>query len=126
MSTSTTRTVYQVVDGATVFGTYLTTVTAPKTGKQYQVYHRIRSQVHEQGKCQCKASKTGCGRADFVAELYVVQDHHTRINPVIVAQRYMIGSHKDGTHQRLSENATIVTATVDDTVADDQTHPPLE
>lgn len=114
------------MDGTDVFMTVPTTVTATKTGKVYQVLNRIRVQPHEPTKCQCKASKTGCGRADYIAEFYVIVDHYTKITPVIVAQVYAKGSHKDGTHVYLSESAKIVTSTVDDTVADDPTHPPLE
>jgi hypothetical protein len=61
-----------------------------KAGKVYQVHNGIRVQTHEPSKCQCKASKTGCGRADYIAEFYVIVDHHTKIIPVIVAMPYRI------------------------------------
>lgn len=120
------RQVYQVIDGTEVFMTVPLTVTAAKTGKVYQVHSRIRVQQHEAGKCQCRASKTGCGRSDFIAEFYCVVDHHTKIVPVIVAFVYAKGSVSDGTKKYLSADAKIVTASVNDTVADDPTHPPIE
>jgi hypothetical protein len=120
------RQVQQVIDGTEVFMQVPLTVTASKTGKQYQVHNRIRVQQHEPGRCQCKASKTGCGRSDFIGEFYVVVDHYTKITPVIVAQVYAKGSHKDNTHQYLSASAKIVTVTVDDTSVDSAVHPPLE
>ena len=127
------RQVLQVIDGTEVFMQVPLTVTASKTGKVYNVLNRIRVQAHEQSlpgqkpKCQCKAAKTGnCGRADYIAEFFVIVDHYTKITPVIVAQVYAKGSHKDNTHQYLSAAAKIVTVTVDDTSTDSAVHPPLE
>jgi hypothetical protein len=120
------RDVYQVVDGTEVFITVPLTVTAKNTGKVYNVLSRIRVQPHEPTKCQCKLSKTGCGRADFIAEFFVVVTHYTRIVPVIVAYVQHKGTVKDGMKMYLSADARIVTATVDDTVVDSPVHPPLE
>ena len=53
-------------------------------------------------------------------------DHYTKITPIIVAQVYAKGSHKDGTRKFLSADAKIVTVSVDDSVIDDPVHPPLE
>jgi hypothetical protein len=81
----------------------LRTLTLVLAGKVYNVLHRIRVQAHEPSlpgqpaKCQCRAAKTGCGRADYIAEFYVMQDHWTKIIPVVVAQVYAKGSKKDGT-----------------------------
>jgi hypothetical protein len=119
------RQVYQVIDGTEVFYTAPLTVTS-KAGKVYNVMHRIRVQQHEPTRCQCKASKTGCGRADYIAEFYVIVDHHTKIVPVIVAYVMHKGSQKDGTKMYMSADAKIVTASVDDTVVDDPTYPPIE
>ena len=120
------RSVFQVIDGTETFLQVPATVTAKNTGKTYNVLHRIRVQTHEQGRCQCRASKTGCGRTDYIAEFYIVADHYTKITPVVIAQCYAKGSKKDGTKQYLSSAAKIVTATVDDTSVDSPTHPPLE
>jgi hypothetical protein len=120
------RDVYQVVDGAEVFLQVPTTVTAKNSGKVYNVLSRIRVQQHEPTRCQCKASKTGCGRADYICEFYVIVDHYTRIVPVVVAHIQAKGSKKDNTRVYLSENAKVVTVSVDDTVTDDPTYPPLE
>jgi hypothetical protein len=126
------RQVFQVIDNGTeVFMTVPTTVTS-KAGKVYDVLHRIRIQAHEPSlpgqpaKCQCKAARTGCGRADYIAEFFVVQTHWTKIIPVIIAYTYAKGKRADGTKMYLSANATIVTASVDDTVVDDTVHPPHE
>jgi hypothetical protein len=121
-----TRQVQQVTDGTELFFQAPLTVTASKTGKIYNVLNRIRVQQHEPGRCQCKASKTGCGRADYVAEFYVIVDHYTKITPVVVAQVYAKGSHKDGTKLYLSATAKITTVTVDDSSTDSAVHPPLE
>src|SRR5260370_4740605 len=91
------RQVYQVIDGTELFLQLPLTVTAKNTGKVYQVLNRIRVQPHEPSRCQCKASKTGCGRSDYFAEFYCIVDHHTRIVPVIIAQVYAKGSKQDGT-----------------------------
>jgi hypothetical protein len=120
------RQVYQVIDGTEVFLTVPLTVTAKNTGKVYNVLSRIRVQQHEPTKCQCKLSKTGCGRADYIAEFYVIVDHYTRIVPVVVAHIQAKGSKQDGTKLYLSADAKIVTVSVDDTVTDDPTYPPLE
>jgi hypothetical protein len=117
--------VYQVIDGTEVFMQVPITVIS-KAGKVYNVLHRIREQKHEVAKCQCRATKTGCGRSDYIAEFYVIVDHHTRIIPVIVAFTFAKGSAKDGTKKYLSADAKIVTATVDDAVVDDPVHPPIE
>jgi hypothetical protein len=125
------RQVFQVIDGTDVFLTVPLTVSS-KAGKVYNVLSRIRVQAHEPSlpgqpaKCQCRAAKTGCGRADYIAEFYVIQDHWTKIVPVIIAQVYAKGSKKDGTKKYLSASATIVTSTVDDSVIDDTVHPPNE
>ncbi len=120
------RQVFQVVDNGAVFHQIPTTVTAKNTGKVYPVLNRIRVQQHEVGKCQCKASRTGCARADYVAEFYCIVDHYTKITPVIVAQVYAKGSKADNTKIYLSETAQIVTTSVDDDSVDSQVHPPLE
>jgi hypothetical protein len=120
------RQVYQVVDGTELYMQVPVTVTAKNTGKTYNVLNRIRVQQHEPTKCQCKASKTGCGRADYIAEFFIVTTHYTKITPVIIAYVLHKGSVKDGTKKYLSADAKIVTASVDDTVVDDPVHPPLE
>lgn len=120
------RQVFQVVDNGSVFHQVPTTVTAKNTGKVYPVLSRIRVQQHEPTKCQCKASRTGCGRADYIAEFYVIVDHYTKITPVVVAQVYAMGSKDAGTKVYLSETAQIVTTSVDDDSVDSQVHPPLE
>ena len=119
------RSVFQVIDGNEVFMQVPLTVTS-KAGKTYEVMHRIRVQTHEPGRCQCKSSKVGCGRADHIAEFFIVATHYTKITPVIVAQVYAKGSKQDGTKLYLSENAKIITATVDDSLVDSAVHPPLE
>jgi hydroxymethylpyrimidine/phosphomethylpyrimidine kinase len=126
------RDVYQVVDGAEVFMQVPTTVTAKTTAKVYNVLHRIRVQAHETSlpgqpaKCQCRAAKTGCGRADYICEFYVIVDHYTKIVPVVVAQVYAKGSTKDKTKVFLSATATIVTTSVEDDSVDSPVHPPNE
>jgi hypothetical protein len=120
------RNVFQVIDGTEVFIQVPLTVTAKSTGKIYNVLSRIRVQKHEPTKCQCRASKTGCGRADYVAEFFVVQTHHTKINPIIIAQIMAKGSRKDNTKHYLSSTATIVTTSVADDSVDSPVHPPHE
>jgi hypothetical protein len=120
------RQVYQVVDGTEVFLQVPMTVTATKTSKVYNMLSRIRVQTHEPTRCQCKLSKTGCGRADYIAEFYVIVDHHTKIVPVLVAQIQAKGSKKTNDKIYLSATAKIITATVDDTSVDSAVHPPLE
>jgi hypothetical protein len=119
------RQVYQVIDSSELFMTVPTTVTS-KAGKTYQVHNRIRVQTHEPGKCQCRASKTGCGRADYIAEFYCIADHYTKITPIVIAQVMAKGSKKDGNKVYLSETAKIITTTVDDSSVDSAVHPPLE
>jgi Calcineurin-like phosphoesterase len=114
------------IEGLSIYGSPMTPLHGAAFGKVYNVLHRIRVQTHEPGRCQCKASKTGCGRADFIAGFYVVADHYTKITPVVIAQVYAKGSHKSGDKKYLSADAKILTASVDDTVADDPTYPPLE
>jgi hypothetical protein len=119
------RQVYQVIDGSDIFMQVLLTVTSP-AGKAYTVLSRIRVQPHEVSKCQCRLSKTGCGRADYIAEFYVIVDHHTKIIPVIVAYVMNKVSATDGTKLYLSADAKIVTASVEDDSVDSPVHPPLE
>jgi hypothetical protein len=89
--------VYQVIDGDQVVAQVPMTCTAVRSGKQYNVLSRMR--------------------ADGVptAEFYVIQDHWTKIIPVLVAQV-----------QQLSANAKIIPTSVDDTTVDDAIHPPIE
>lgn len=120
------REVFQVIDGSDIYMPVPLTVTATKTGKVYNVLHRIRVQQHEAGRCQCRASRTGCGRLDYIAEFYCIVDHYTKIVPVVIAQVYAKGSQIDDTRVYLSEDAKIITATVDDSSVDSVVHPPLE
>jgi hypothetical protein len=119
------RQVFQVIDGTEVFLTVPLTVTAKNTGKVYNVLSRIRVQQHEPTRCQCKLSKTGCGRSDFIAEFYCIVDHHTKIVPVIVAYIQHKGTKQEGTRMYLSDTAQIVTATVEDDSIDSPVYPPL-
>jgi hypothetical protein len=120
------RQVLQVIDGTEVFLQVPLTVTAKNTGKVYNVLSRIRVQQHEPTRCQCKLSRTGCGRADYIAEFYVIVDHYTKIVPVVIAHVQAKGSKKEDNRVYLSATAKIITATVDDTSVDSPTHPPLE
>jgi hypothetical protein len=109
--------VYQVVDGDQVCAQIPTTCTASK-GKQYSILSRMRSDA------VYPPTHARAGEATYTAEFFVVQDHWTKIIPVVVAQV----SHKttgDATLP-LSADAKIVSVSVDDTTVDDAVFPPIE
>ena len=101
--------VYQVIDGEKVCAQIPTTCTASSTGKQYSILSRMRSDaVYPLGHARA-------GEATYTAEFYVIQDHWTKIIPVVVAQV-----------DKLTATTKIIPASVDDATVDAAVYPPIE
>jgi hypothetical protein len=126
------REVYQVIDGdelllqvpvsvvghkpipATSVCTVPTSSMCPTTGHRvYELHGRVRSEPHPKTR-----------ELHYVAEFYIIHDHHTRVISVDVTQPVLYSKtlNPDGTRRRISANVKIVKTTVADDSVDDQVY----